>query len=110
MAETKREIERKYDVGADVELPDLTGVAGIADVVHKGVVELDATYWDTSDQRLAASSVTLRHRTGGDDAGWHLKLPVALAEGCGTRSTRRSRTTYPARCSPSCARAYAAPN
>lgn len=81
MAETKREIERKYDVGAAVELPDLTGVAGVADVVHKGVVELDATYWDTPDQRLAASSVTLRHRTGGDDAGWHLKLPVALADG-----------------------------
>ncbi|MFE6164274.1 CHAD domain-containing protein [Streptomyces sp. NPDC056486] len=81
MAETKREIERKYDVGADATLPDLTGVAGVADVVHKGVVELDATYWDTPDQRLAASSVTLRHRTGGADAGWHLKLPVALAEG-----------------------------
>ncbi|MEW1923650.1 CYTH and CHAD domain-containing protein [Streptomyces sp. NPDC088360] len=81
MAHTKREIERKYDVGADAELPDLTGVAGVADVVHKGVVELDATYWDTPDQRLAASSVTLRHRTGGDDAGWHLKLPVALAQG-----------------------------
>lgn len=81
MAQTKREIERKYDVGAAGELPDLTGVAGVADVVHKGVVELDATYWDTPDQRLAASSVTLRHRTGGDDAGWHLKLPVALADG-----------------------------
>ncbi|MEV8315546.1 CYTH and CHAD domain-containing protein [Streptomyces sp. NPDC059900] len=81
MAETKREIERKYDVGADAALPDLTGVAGVADVVHKGVVELDATYWDTPDQRLAASSVTLRHRTGGADAGWHLKLPVALADG-----------------------------
>ncbi|MGW5862177.1 CYTH and CHAD domain-containing protein [Streptomyces sp. NPDC055239] len=81
MAETKREIERKYDVGADAALPDLSGVAGVADVVHKGVVELDATYWDTPDQRLAASSVTLRHRTGGGDAGWHLKLPVALADG-----------------------------
>ncbi|MGW6062506.1 CYTH and CHAD domain-containing protein [Streptomyces sp. NPDC055189] len=81
MAQTKREIERKYDVGADAALPDLTGVAGVADVVHKGVVELDATYWDTPDQRLAASSVTLRHRTGGADAGWHLKLPVALADG-----------------------------
>ncbi|WP_409057686.1 CHAD domain-containing protein [Streptomyces sp. SYP-A7185] len=81
MGQTKREIERKYDVGAAAELPDLTGVAGVADVVHKGVVELDATYWDTPDQRLAASAVTLRRRTGGDDAGWHLKLPVALADG-----------------------------
>ncbi|MET7359515.1 CYTH and CHAD domain-containing protein [Streptomyces sp. NPDC005562] len=81
MAETKREIERKYDVGADAALPDLTGVAGVADVVDRGVVELDAVYWDTADQRLAAGSVTLRRRTGGADEGWHLKLPVSLADG-----------------------------
>ncbi|MEV0257242.1 CYTH and CHAD domain-containing protein [Streptomyces sp. NPDC050732] len=81
MAETKREIERKYDVGAGAALPDLSGVAGVEDVVDRGVVELDAVYWDTPDQRLAAGSVTLRRRTGGDDAGWHLKLPVSLAEG-----------------------------
>ncbi|MFJ2769521.1 CHAD domain-containing protein [Streptomyces sp. NPDC087300] len=81
MAETKREIERKYDVGAAAALPDLSGVAGVADVVDKGVVELDAVYWDTPDQRLAAASITLRRRTGGDDAGWHLKLPVSLADG-----------------------------
>ncbi|MGV9880920.1 CYTH and CHAD domain-containing protein [Streptomyces sp. NPDC003006] len=81
MAETKREIERKYDVGADAELPDLTGVAGVGDVVDRGVVELDATYWDTPDERLAAASITLRRRTGGADEGWHLKLPVSLAEG-----------------------------
>ncbi|MFF1376650.1 CHAD domain-containing protein [Streptomyces sp. NPDC058308] len=81
MAETKREIERKYDVGADATLPDLSGVAGVADVVDRGVVELDAVYWDTIDQRLAAGSVTLRRRTGGADEGWHLKLPVSLADG-----------------------------
>ncbi|MEV7196550.1 CYTH and CHAD domain-containing protein [Streptomyces sp. NPDC093510] len=81
MAETKREIERKYDVGAGAALPDLSGVAGVHDVIDRGVVELDAVYWDTPDQRLAAGSVTLRRRTGGDDAGWHLKLPVSLAEG-----------------------------
>ncbi|MFK4064640.1 CHAD domain-containing protein [Streptomyces sp. NPDC029674] len=81
MAETKREIERKYDVGAGAVLPDLSGVAGVEDVVDRGVVELDAVYWDTPDQRLAAGSITLRRRTGGDDAGWHLKLPVSLAEG-----------------------------
>lgn len=81
MTETKREIERKYDVGADAELPDLTGVAGVADVVDKGVVELDAVYHDTADQLLLADSITLRRRTGGDDEGWHLKLPVSLAQG-----------------------------
>ncbi|MFE6172174.1 CHAD domain-containing protein [Streptomyces sp. NPDC056464] len=76
MADTKREIERKYE-SDDSGLPDLTGVAGVASVVDKGVAELDATYYDTADERLAASSITLRRRTGGSDAGWHLKFPVA---------------------------------
>ncbi|MFV0136014.1 CHAD domain-containing protein [Streptomyces sp. HMX87] len=76
MADTKREIERKYE-SKDSGLPDLTGVPGVAAVVDKGVAHLDATYYDTADERLAASSVTLRRRTGGSDAGWHLKFPVA---------------------------------
>ncbi|MET9679348.1 CYTH and CHAD domain-containing protein [Streptomyces coeruleorubidus] len=76
MADTKREIERKYE-SEDSGLPDLTGVAGVAAVLDKGVAHLDATYYDTADERLAASSVTLRRRTGGSDAGWHLKFPVA---------------------------------
>lgn len=76
MAESKREIERKYE-SDDSGLPDLTGVAGIATVLDKGVVDLDAVYYDTADERLAADSLTLRRRTGGSDAGWHLKFPVA---------------------------------
>jgi CHAD domain-containing protein len=76
MADAKREIERKYE-SDDSGLPDLTGVAGVANVVDKGTAELDATYHDTSDLRLASARVTLRHRSGGSDAGWHLKLPVA---------------------------------
>ncbi|MGA5805483.1 CHAD domain-containing protein [Streptomyces cellulosae] len=75
MADTKREIERKYE--SDAALPDLTRVPGVASVRARGVTHLDATYYDTADQRLAASSVTLRRRTGGADAGWHLKFPVA---------------------------------
>ncbi|MFJ7340090.1 CHAD domain-containing protein [Streptomyces sp. NPDC101110] len=76
MAETKREIERKYE-SDESGLPDLTRVAVVASVVDKGIAHLDATYHDTADERLAASSVTLRRRTGGSDAGWHLKFPVA---------------------------------
>ncbi|MGW1954757.1 CYTH and CHAD domain-containing protein [Streptomyces sp. NPDC001920] len=76
MADTKREIERKYE-SDDSGLPDLTGVAGVAAVIDKGVAQLDAVYYDTADERLAASAVTLRRRTGGSDAGWHLKFPVA---------------------------------
>ncbi|GHC42465.1 CYTH and CHAD domain-containing protein [Streptomyces flavofungini] len=83
MADTKREreIERKYDADAPGGLPDLRGVAGVADVLDKGVADLDAVYYDTADQRLAAAAITLRRRTGGHDAGWHLKLPVPEIEG-----------------------------
>ncbi|MEU9893190.1 CYTH and CHAD domain-containing protein [Streptomyces phaeochromogenes] len=80
MADTKREIERKYEADESAglsDLPDLTRVSGVSAVIDKGVAELDATYYDTPDQRLAAASLTLRRRTGGDDAGWHLKLPVS---------------------------------
>ncbi|MDO0927733.1 CYTH and CHAD domain-containing protein [Streptomyces sp. TG1A-8] len=76
MAATQREIERKYasDGGP---LPDLTAVTGVAAVRGQGLLALDATYYDTADERLAAASLTLRRRTGGADAGWHLKIPVA---------------------------------
>jgi CHAD domain-containing protein len=77
MADTKREIERKYEATPETRLPDLTRVAGVSAVQDQGVVDLDAVYYDTADLRLAAASLTLRRRTGGADAGWHLKLPVA---------------------------------
>ncbi|WNI31942.1 CYTH and CHAD domain-containing protein [Streptomyces sp. ITFR-6] len=77
MADSKREIERKYEATDATRLPDLSRVAGVSAVGHLGVSELDAVYYDTEDLRLAAASLTLRRRTGGDDAGWHLKLPVA---------------------------------
>ena len=38
--------------------------------------QLDAVYFDTPGHDLAAHHVTLRRRTGGTDAGWHLKLPA----------------------------------
>ncbi|MCX4525846.1 CYTH and CHAD domain-containing protein [Streptomyces sp. NBC_01551] len=98
MADTKREIERKFEFpepdgaggtgkagksgkkaskAARHALPDLAGTAGIAAVRDEGTVDLDAVYYDTRDQRLAADGLTLRRRTGGGDAGWHLKLPVS---------------------------------
>ncbi|MCX5053934.1 MULTISPECIES: CYTH and CHAD domain-containing protein [unclassified Streptomyces] len=78
MAHTKMETERKYEApptGDTSWLAELTGVGGIASVQEEGTDELDAVYYDTEDLRLAGASVTLRRRTGGSDAGWHLKLP-----------------------------------
>ncbi|MET7364689.1 CYTH and CHAD domain-containing protein [Streptomyces sp. NPDC005566] len=77
MADSKREVERKYEATPETRLPDLTRAAGVSAVVHRGLAELDAVYYDTEDFRLAADSLTLRRRTGGDDAGWHLKIPVS---------------------------------
>ncbi|WP_423923597.1 CHAD domain-containing protein [Frigoribacterium sp. 2-23] len=78
------EIERKYDVGADATVPDLTGAdVGDALVVDRvetaGAVLLNAVYFDTADHVLLANRVTLRRRTGGGDEGWHLKLPPTAA-------------------------------
>ena len=64
-----REIGRRYDVGPDAVVPDLPG--GGEPVEH----DLVATYYDTPDLRLLAAGITLRRRTGGVDAGWHLELP-----------------------------------
>ena len=71
------EIEQKFDADSDFERPDFAavtpGVAAAAPVLHR----LSATYFDTADGRLQAAKITLRRRTGGTDAGWHLKLPAA---------------------------------
>jgi inorganic triphosphatase YgiF len=56
-------------------MPDFGALPGCS-VAGPAHYELSATYFDTGDLRLAASHVTLRRRTGGTDAAWHLKLPV----------------------------------
>ena len=63
----------------------MIGVAGVAAVTRQDPEILDAVYYDTADLRLIRAGVTLRRRTGGDDAGWHLKLPA----GTGTRDEIR---------------------
>ncbi len=70
------ETERKYDVDAGFVLPDLAGPGGAVSMSAPDVQHLAATYYDTGDLRLIGSHITLRRRTGGDDAGWHIKLPA----------------------------------
>ena len=69
------ETEQKFDVGSGFVLPDLAGSG--ASMAPPDIQQLAATYFDTGDLRLAAARITLRRRTGGTDAGWHIKLPVS---------------------------------
>ena len=69
------EVERKFDVVESTVSPSFDGLASVARVERSPSQHLDAVYFDTPDRDLAAHHVTLRRRTGGADAGWHLKLP-----------------------------------
>ncbi len=66
------EVERTYDADDGTPLPDWSGVAEVGPVE---VRMLDARYFDTADLALARADTALRRRTGGRDAGWHIKGP-----------------------------------
>src|SRR3954464_15818416 len=105
MVTVDREVERKYVADDAFQLPPLTELMAGTDVRPDPAVaplaegdpvqhRLAATYFDTEDLRLASAGLTLRRRTGGEDAGWHLKAPagpgarseVRLPRGRGTRT------------------------
>ncbi|QEW02806.1 CYTH domain-containing protein [Microbacterium lushaniae] len=68
------EVERKYDVDDSAVLPDWSALPGVAHVDEAEVRELDARYLDTADGALARARVAVRRRSGGPDAGWHVKV------------------------------------
>ncbi len=70
------EVERTYDVPPGFALPDMTSLPGAATVDEPVSLALEAVYVDTADLRLLSARTTLRRRTGGQDDGWHLKLPA----------------------------------
>jgi CHAD domain-containing protein len=70
------EIERKFAVTDTTVSPSFAGLTSVAKVERSPAQDLDAVYFDTPDRDLAAHRITLRRRTGGADAGWHLKLPA----------------------------------
>lgn len=73
------EVEAKYSVAVEAALPSFDDLAGVATVDAPVHQELAADYFDTDDLRLTRLGITLRRRSGGDDAGWHLKVPIAGA-------------------------------
>ena len=73
-----QEVELKFDADPATPFPDLSGAADT--VSEAAESQLDATYFDTADAQLARHGITLRRRTGGEDAGWHLKVPAGQDE------------------------------
>lgn len=69
------EIELKFDADDETPLPDWTDLPGVADVGPPELRELDARYFDTAEYALASAGYALRRRSGGPDAGWHIKGP-----------------------------------
>lgn len=72
------EIEAKFAVSESTAVPDLCTISGINSIDHEEDHSLRAEYFDTRDLRLTRAKVTLRRRTGGNDAGWHIKFPGAV--------------------------------
>lgn len=73
------EVELKFDVPEGGLCPCFDGLAAVSRVETLPTQNLEAAYFDTPGHDLAANRVTLRRRTGGHDAGWHLKLPAGDA-------------------------------
>jgi CHAD domain-containing protein len=76
MSESVLETEAKYDADPGTVLPALDALPQVAGTTSPAEQVLVADYYDTPDLRLLRAGITLRRRTGGGDAGWHLKLPV----------------------------------
>jgi len=72
------ETEQKYDADADFVLPKLGSLPELGGrrAADPRRIYLSSTYFDTENFDLIQHKITLRRRVGGDDEGWHLKLPV----------------------------------
>ncbi|MBB3082725.1 CYTH and CHAD domain-containing protein [Geodermatophilus sabuli] len=92
-------VEKRYAADESFELPRLAELVAGPTEAHDAAIEpgapvaegeagsqrLEATWFDTADRRLAAAGLTLRRRTGGDDAGWQLDVPAGTGARSGVR-------------------------
>jgi CHAD domain-containing protein len=95
MAHEQHEIEETYTVADDTGMPALDQLPGVDAVQRRAEVELEATYFDTAELTLAAAGISLRRRTGGTDAGCHLKLPMKQGRFEVHESLARAHKTVP---------------
>ncbi len=72
MSEGVPETERKYTASHDAAQLDASAL-GASEPARR--FTLTAEYFDTPAYDLTRAGWSLRRRTGGDDAGWHLKAP-----------------------------------
>jgi CHAD domain-containing protein len=72
---TYLERETKLDVAAGFREPDLIGLIPAGAHIETGTEQLRSEYFDTAASDLRSAAMTLRHRTGTADVGWHLKVP-----------------------------------
>lgn len=84
-----RERELKFDVPDGWTVPDLAIFRPESGRLEAATYELAGTYFDSEDALLRRLRVTFRRRSGGADAGWHLKLPTGDAR---TEVQSRSRS------------------
>jgi len=70
------EREVTYDVDPGWAVPDLGELVSTGGHLRTATHRLSAVYYDTAPALLRPLGITLRHRDGGPDAGWHLKIPA----------------------------------
>lgn len=73
--EVEVETELKFEAPRRWVMPRLDRLEGVGSVDAPKRFLQTATYLDTLDLALLRGQHTLRRRTGGTDAGWHLKTP-----------------------------------
>ena len=73
-----RKPEHAYAADLDLALPALDVSKVVASVTEPQERVTEATYFDTTDRRLAAASVTVRRQTGDAGDGWRLDLPAPV--------------------------------
>ncbi len=65
------ETERKFEIGPEDTIPEQLG--SVVEVTNPQTWKLRARYFDDADYSLVRARISLRHRLGGPDHGWHLK-------------------------------------